>query len=451
MRKILVIGGGTAGMAAATRARRIDPSSSITVLEASQEFSRGSCSLPYYVGHEIVDSKYLIGTSIEHLKSLDISLKLDTQVRKIDSRKRELITNGRSYSYDRLIVSSGSCLKAVPIASSVLNHPRLWTLRTIADAQRIKDLLGRKPEQRVGIIGGGYLGLEMAEVLTNSGCKVSIFHRGQTLMRLDPTCHSLIATELSLHGISIHTECEVSLVEPREQNAVVEYKSQGRRQTIAFDALLLTPGIRPKSELLAEAGARLGPWGAVIVDRRGYTSLDGILAAGDAIEQPGNHSGSSRYVPLASSAARLGRVCGENAAGGSSLYSPSTACISARIFGLQASTVGHPDDWENAVPYRVSFGSESPAFRRRGRGQAVFLVDPRTERLLGAQFVAPEASALADLASLALRQELMIRELEDLDFSYTPPLSSLWHPFYLAARSYHHTKTENTNEFNRSY
>lgn len=442
--RIVIIGGGTAGLAAATRASRINPSATITVLEAGDEFSRATCSLPYYVNQEILDREHLIGTTTERLAEQRILLKLGTKVQAIDSKKRCVLAENGAHPYDRLIVTTGSKLRPVPMTYPHQDHPRLWALRSLADADRLQAILRRARPRRVAVVGGGYLGLELTEVLTLAGCHVTLLHRGSTLMRLLPACHELVLSELQRRGVEVFTECEVTLIDPNSLQHTVEFQHEGLRRSVGFEGVMLTPGILPNATLLAQIGARCGKAGGVLVDRRGSTSIDGIFAAGDGVELPGKVRGDSRYTPLATSAARLGRVCGENAAGGSSYLPEDRACISSRFFDLQISTVGHPEDWQDAQSTIVDFGSTYSPFLKRRPGRALMLTNPHNGRLVGAQFVAPEAAALADLASLALQQELTLAQLEDLDYCYTPPLSSLWHPFYLAARSSHHRLKESS-------
>jgi NADPH-dependent 2,4-dienoyl-CoA reductase/sulfur reductase-like enzyme len=426
----VVIGAGAAGMAAATRARRVDPHASVVVLESSSEYSRGTCSLPYYVSGQIEDASALIGVSRQSLSEQGIELRLQSPARAIDARQRAVETASGSLPYDRLIVSTGSRPRPVPLLGD-RHHPRLWRLRSIADAEHIRQTMASLRPRTIAVVGGGYLGLEMAEVFSQLGCRVTLFHRQSTLMRLDPPCHQRLLEELEQHGVKVSTGSEVRLVDPdnRRQTIEVAGSSEG------FDAVFLATGMEPEATLLQQAGARLGPNGGALVDARGETTLPGVFAAGDGVELPASRSGATRYVPLATSAARLGRICGENAAGGSLRLPAPLACIAVRLFSLQVAAVGHPCDWSQAESHTVDFGSCRAPFPRRRRGRATLFVEPRGGRLLGAQMVAPEACAMADLASLALRQELRLSDLLDLDACYTPPLSSLWHPFYLAARA----------------
>lgn len=432
----MVIGAGAAGMAAATRARRVDPEAEITVLEASQEFARGTCSLPYYISGEVAHRESLFATTRSDLSKSGITLVLSARVEAVEAtRRRVLFGHGGAMSYDRLVVTTGSQAKPFPIAAGQTLHPRLWRLRSVADAEEIRRQLFELKPRTVAIIGGGYLGLEMAEVLTLRGCKVTIFHRQSTLMRLLPPCHERLMSELSRQGVNIVTGCEVQLADPDCRQHTVQYRTDdGQSHSEGFDALFLANGVEPAPHLLAQAGARLGKHGGVLVNEQGETTLSGVYAAGDGVELPSYRGSNTRFVPLATTAARLGRVCGENAVGGSLRMPATHACLAIRLFSQQVAAAGHPDDWTNAESHTVEFGLEGATFPRRKKGCATLLTEPGTGRLVGAQIVAPEATGLADLASIAIGQESTLRELAELDACYTPPLSGLWHPFYLAWR-----------------
>ncbi len=427
----MVIGAGAAGMAAATRARRFDPQAHITVLEASGEFSRTTCSLPYYVGGELEGSHSLAAATRDGLAEMRIDLRLNHRVSRIEPSPRRVIIDGTSIEYDRLVVGVGSRPRPVPVLSQ---GSSLWSLRDAKDARAIREVMDSRPPRSVAVVGGGYLGLEMAEVLTRRGCRITLFHRHQNVMRLLPQTDEIVRSELLHRGVTLRLGCEVRLVSPEASQASVEFDdAEGVRRTEVFDAVLLTAGVVPETDLLAKAGARVGPSGGVVIDSRGETTLSGVYAAGDGVEIPKPYGGGGRCVPLATNAARWGRVCGENAAGGSLRGPAPWGCVGIRLFDSQVASVGHPEEWEAADPVTVSVEPE-PHFAPRARATAVFLQDRRSGRLLGAQFVGPQALAWADLASLALHKEMRVSEFSELDLAYTPPLSALWHPFTLAAR-----------------
>lgn len=434
-------------MAAATRARRFDPGSQITVFEASREFSRSTCALPYYVSAEVSTSKEMFATSLATLESMGIELRLEAPVSEIDSRARQIISGGRSFPYDRLVVTTGACPRTVPVLTRDSEKERLWRLESLADADFIRRSFARLRPRSVAVIGGGYLGLEMAEVFSLMGAAVTIFHRHSTVMRLWPGGHQAVVSLLGGRGVTVRTDCEVKLIDPASRHATVEYcNAQGERQSEGFEAVFLAPGVIPNATLLRTAGAHLGPLGGVRISARGETSLPNIYAAGDGVELPNPNGGGSRHVPLASNAARWGRVCGENAAGGSLRGPDPWGCVAVRLFDSQVASVGYPEAEIETSGYpteaiTVEMPGRAP-FARRASALAHFLFQPRSERLIGAQFVGPQAAAWADLGAMALLKGMRISELAEFVPSYTPPLSSLWHPFVLLARIAEKSKGE---------
>ena len=417
-------------MAAATRAQRVNPSAQVTVVEAGSEFSRGTCSLPYFLSGEIRDERLLWGTDRQTLSEQGIELKLQTRALRLQPTQKRLETTGQVYTYDKLIVGTGSRAKNTLNLDSAV--PRVWALRTVEDVRKIHREVATLSPRHVAVIGGGYVGLEAAEALCRLGLKVTLYHQSSTLVRLAPQLNECLVQTLKSRNIDVRLETTVKSVDATS-GRLMSAGPQGA-STEQYDAFLVADGIEPETTLLTEAGARTGRSGAVIVTSRGETGLHGVYACGDGVEIPNPRGGHGRWIPLATAAARLGRVCGENAAGGSRRLGTNLATLAVRVFELELGLVGLPQDWEDcrAVPFQ--WGDSDHPFPSRRPGQGVLYVDHK-ETLKGIQVLAPEGSKLVDLASLCIEQELTLSDLQDLDCSYNPPLSSLWHPFYLASRA----------------
>lgn len=418
-------------MAAATRARRFNPQAEIIVVEATGEFSRGTCSLPYLLSGEIEHAEQLQVTTLSALESERIELRLHTTASCLHPSQRKLETSGSTLFYDRLIVSTGSKPKDSQVFPCS-EHPRLWRLRTIRDVQEIRQQLNDRSLRRVAVIGGGYVGIEFAESLCTLGLEVTIFQRQATLMRLSPEISDSVCRCLQQNGIRVLLESEVSKADP--ETGLLHYRCGGQNLSDTFHAFADCGGIEPEPSLLALAGARLGPSGAVLVDSRGETSLSNVYACGDAVEIPHPKGGRARWIPLATTAARLGRVCGENAAGGSRRLGANYGALSLRVFERQLGTLGQPQDWENCSSLRFQWGSESSSFPRRRAGQGLLFFERSSERLRGLQAFGCEAGQLVDILSLSVDKNLTLADLQEQDFAYNPPLSGLWHPLYLASR-----------------
>ncbi len=434
--RVLVIGAGAAGLAAATRAKRVHPEAAVTVFESGREFSRGTCSLPYYLSGEIEHREYLQGVSAQELAEAGVELHLETQVLEIHPHQRRVITAGPTLSYDRLIVATGSRPRATPFTDLAADLPGFWKLKTLADADKILADLRALGPRSVAVVGGGYVGLEVAEALRERGLHVTLFQRNSTVARLHPRVDQLVEETFRRAGIEIRRSVEVEALTREQGSFSLSSRALDKKpQTERFDAVALAHGIEPDARLLERAGARLGPAGGVVVSARGETSLSNVYACGDGVELPNVWGGTPRWVPLATTAARLGRVCGENAVGGSLRIGSCQGALTVRLFDGQLGSLGLPEDWAESIEVPFHWGSDSPPFARRRGGGGVIFLDRRSEKIRGLQAFGAEASHLVDLASLACEQGMTLEELSLQDFSYTPPLSSLWHPLYLAYRT----------------
>lgn len=424
-------------MAAATRAKRTDPAARVVVLEKTTEFSRGTCSMPYFVSGEIAHLSQLQGMTGEQLVEMGLELLLQTKALEISPHQRRVTTSGPTLYYDKLIVATGSRPRPAGFAPLPAETQGLWRLKTLADTQKIDRELSRLQPRTAAIVGGGYVGIELAEALSLRGVSVTLYHRQSELMRLHPDLSLEVSRYLKARGIQVQTGVEIESVEKGDGGFHLSAKDHtGRPLQGSFEAVALSHGIEPSVELLAAAGARLGQHGGVLVNSRGETSLSQVYACGDGVEVPNSWGGPPRWIPLATSAARLGRVCGENAAGGSARLGASRGALAIRVFEKQLGVLGQPRDWCDSLALPFRWGSDRSPFHRRRGGRGMLFLERRTGQIRGIQAFGAEASSLVDLVSLACEQNLTLEELSQQDFSYTPPLSGLWHPLYLAFRAY---------------
>lgn len=446
--KIVVVGAGAAGLAAATRAKRVNPEAEVIVFEATSEYSRGTCSLPYLLSGELQDPRLLQGIQAETLAERGIDLRLNTKALEIQPHQRRLQTEGESLQYDRLIVSTGARARRPEGWTLPLDSPTAWSLRSLSDVSKIKKAVSDLGVTTVAVIGGGYVGVEFAEALQILGLQVTLFHRQSTLMRSDPDLNSRIVELLRSRGIRVELDTEIRQVEADGKGYCLSgRKAQAGDVQSQHQAVALALGIEPEASLLQSAGARVGSSGAVVVSARGETNLSNVYACGDGVEVPSSRGGPGRWIPLATAAARLGRVCGENAAGGSRRFGSALASLSLRLFTEELGFVGLPQDWQGCQKTPFSWGSPNHPFLRRQGGHGVLFSDPRSGRLRGIQVLGKQASHLVDLVSLCVEQDLTVQDLQEQDFSYNPPLSGLWHPLYLAAR----TAEKSTRQYSGGY
>ncbi|MCA9792823.1 MAG: FAD-dependent oxidoreductase, partial [Candidatus Eremiobacteraeota bacterium] len=423
--------GGAAGMAAATRARRLEPQARITVVERFAEVSVGLCGLPHLIAGQIDHESQLLGATPEYLnEELGLELLTEHEAVGLDPRARTVVCRSvhrgveRELAYDSLIVAVGARPRCnLPGARLALS------LNSLADGRRWLAKLAERPRRGV-IVGGGYLGLSMAEALHRRGLSVALIEQKETFFGLPPSLHAVLAQEMERVGIRLRLNQVCDGIAP---NAA---ELDGGHEP--GDLFLLATGVAPNSELLAEAGARLGESGAVRVDQRAQTSLDQVWAAGDGVEVEHRLTGRSTYLPLATTAARLGRLAAQNALGRHQRFGGSLGNVAVKVFGLEVASVGLTLAQANELGYRAErVEVESPTRASYlGRQRAAFsLVVDANGRILGAQGVGhEEVASRINLLATAIEAELDWSALEQLDLLYTPPLAPLWDPIYLLGR-----------------
>ena len=333
--RIVIIGGVAGGASAAARARRLDERASIVVIERGNEPSFANCGLPYYIGGEIAERSKLLVAGDRQLKMwLNLDIRTRSEVTAIDRQAREIavreLDSDRTYreSYDYLIISTG----AAPIRPATLlkkvgnDHPRVLSLRNLADADRMKDLVDSGVRSAV-VVGGGFIGLEVAEQLVRRRVTTTLVERfPQVMPQLDAEMVTPLHEALTRGGVPLHLGDGLADLEPRDSQIAVVLDSGKRLMT---DLVVLAIGVRPESELAGQAGLALTGRGAIRVDDAQRTSDPFIYAVGDAVEVTEPVLGGKTFVPLGGPAGRQGRLAAD--------------CIVARGLGrIRQRAVGLP-------------------------------------------------------------------------------------------------------------
>jgi len=445
MPHLLIIGGSDAGISAALRAREVSPAWEVTVVVADRYPNYSICGLPFWLGGEVADPQDLAHRKAEDIEAHSIRLLLEHTAQVIDPHGRRVTVmdgTGRSQDipYDSLVIATGAVPARPPIQG--LELPGVFFLRTMADGFALRDhLVARSPASAL-VVGGGYIGLEMAEALARRGMQVTLVeYLPSVLTTLDPPLGSLVGEELNRHGIAFATGVAVQAIDRQGQRLVVSGSGGFQVQT---DLVLVATGVRPDARLAAAAGIETGRWGAIRVNRAMETNVPHITAAGDCVET--YHRLLERYVylPLGSTAHKQGRVAGENAVGGQATFAGTLGTQVVKVFDRVAARTGLRDaeareagfdpltvqveTWDHKVYYP---GAHTLHLRVTG--------DRRTGRLLGAQIVghrAAEVSKRVDLFAAALFNGMTVEALSDIDLSYTPPLSTPWDAVQMAAQEW---------------
>ena len=441
-RRLVVIGGVAAGMSAAARARRLDPELEIVAYERTGYISYGSCGLPYLIAGVVPEATDLVARTPEQFAKQGIETHTHHEVTAIDVSGRTVrvkdLDEGREFSvgYDRLVVATGGAAIEPPIPGTDLEG--VFVLRTVEDGVAVKEFLAERRPRRAVIIGGGYIGVEVAEAFVERGLATTLLNRPpQVLDNFDADMAQRMQDELERNGVVVSVGDTAEAIEGDSAGRVrAVVSSCGEYQA---DLVMIGAGVRAQSALASEAGIELGVRGAIAVDERMRTNVPEVYAAGDCAETYHLLLEGPSYIPLGSTANKQGRVAGTNAAGGDEVFSGVVGTAITKAFGLGIAVTGLTAAAAEAQgrPVRavtVEHGTRAHYYPSPGPMFAKLVWDPGQGRLLGAQIAGPVAEAKRiDVLATALHHGLTIEDLQRLDLSYAPPFSPVWDPILVAA------------------
>ena len=430
MKRIVIVGGVAGGMSAATRLRRLDESAEIIVIEKSGFVSYANCGLPYYVGGVIEEEKSLLLQTPESLHArFRLDVRVRTEVLKIDPVRRSVLlkdlNSGQEseLSYDVLVLSPG----ASPIVPPISGVERALTLRTVEDVAKIVDQVSKKP-QSAAVIGGGFIGVEIAENLIHRGIKTSMIEASdQVLAPLDPEMASLVAREIRANGVELYLGASAVKID----ESTVEISSG---EIVAADLVIMAIGVRPDIHLAQEAGLEIGPRKGIKVDEFNLTSDKSIYAIGDVAEKTDSLDGSSTLVPLANIANRHGRIVADHIAGRKIRPVKTIGTAIVKVFDLMIATTGWNEKKLKATSraYRVIHAhpnSHAGYYPDAKQMTLKLIFDPLNGEILGAQGVGVDGvDKRLDVISTAIRGGIKAQELADLELAYAPPFGSAKDP-----------------------
>jgi NADPH-dependent 2,4-dienoyl-CoA reductase/sulfur reductase-like enzyme len=441
--RLVVVGGVAAGTKAASRARRLDPGMEITVYQEEPEPSISECGLPYLLSGVVQRRDQLVARTPEKFAEQGIEVKVRHRVEGIHPNTKTLsvrdTTTGETFedSYDRLVVATGARAVLPPIPGADLDG--IFPIRFLTDTDRIMEYVrGRSPERAL-IVGGGYIGLEVAENLCRMGMEVALVEgEDRVALAYGNEVSERVEAELEAHGVGVFTG-----------ESVEEFVGNGRVRAVRFggtereaELVILGVGIQPNVELARDAGAEVGPTGALRVDRRMRTAIPDVWAAGDCVETTNLVSGRPAWVPLGDTANQMGRVAGTNAAspaGEDTLEFPGV--LGTGIFKVFDLNVGKTGLSEREAA-DAGFDTVSADIEARDRAgyypgaEKVFLkliADRASGRLLGAEAAGSSTDKLIDVCATAIWGRLSYPDLIDLDLAYSPPYGPALSPVIQAA------------------
>ncbi|MFI3605296.1 FAD-dependent oxidoreductase [Vagococcus fluvialis] len=430
MKRTVIIGGVAGGMSAATRLRRLDENQEIVIIEKGPYVSFANCGLPYYVSGEISDREKLLVQTPESLKArFNLDVRPFSEATEINSEKKQVtIKSAEStyeLSYDQLILSPGA-KPFIPPLNGLEEADNIFTLRNVPDVDKIMDSLETTKPKKAVVVGAGFIGLEMAENLAKRGLEVTIVEfASHVLPTVDDEMAAFIHNELVDNGIIVHTE-----------KGAVEIEDKGRTlilntgEKIETDLVILSVGVRPENDLAESAGIELGMRGGILVDENYETSVKDIYAVGDAIIVKNQITKDDAMIALASPANRQGRQVADVIAGMPRKNKGSIGTAIVRVFNQSIASTGLTEKQLNDLNYDFSIvhidGKNHAGYYPNA--SMVFLkllFNGKTGELYGAQAVGKDGvDKRIDIIATAIKGELTVEDLPELELTYAPPFGS---------------------------
>jgi NADPH-dependent 2,4-dienoyl-CoA reductase/sulfur reductase-like enzyme/peroxiredoxin family protein/rhodanese-related sulfurtransferase/TusA-related sulfurtransferase len=437
-KKVVIVGGVAGGASAAARLRRLDENAEIVMFERGEYISFANCGLPYYISGKISEREKLLVQTEEGMESrFNIDVRTRSEVTKIfrDTKEVEVACDGKIYreSYDYLILSPGAAPFVPPIKG--VNKDGIYTLRNMADVDKIKAHVVERKPQKAAVIGGGYVGIEMAENLKEAGIDVMLIEAADQIMGpLDIEMARILEKHLVDNGVKLITK---DAVEEFGGTKIIEIKLKSGR-TFDADIVILAIGVRPETKLAKEAGLEIGERGGIKVDEYLRTSDPNIYAVGDAIEVKDFVNEENTLIPLAGPANKQGRIAADNICGRNVKFNGTQGTSIIKVFDLTAASTGNNEKTlkRKGIPYIKSYthsGSHAGYYPGAFVMTIKLLFSPEDGKILGAQIIGRDGvDKRIDVLATAIRHGLTVYDLEELELAYAPPYSSAKDPVNMA-------------------
>lgn len=441
--RILVIGGLAAGPSAAAKAKRVNPDAEVILFEQGEFVSYGICEVPYYVGNVITDPEDLIVYSPQKLEQhKGVKAMIFSNVEEISPVKKQIVVRDlyrdkiQEYTYDKLVISTGSHSRKLGLTGETARN--VFHVKTLDQGYALKRFMEQEKPSSAVIIGGGYIGMEMAEALMGNGVETTLLHRSVLPMSgLEMETRSTVFDELMKHGVRFVPTSQVRELRVNSTGKVFEVVAS--TGTYPTDLVVLSLGVEPEVQLAKSARISLGPHQGILTDQRQSTNIDTIFAAGDCCQVRNLVTNRWMYIPLATIASKQAWVAGENAAGGSAVFKGAIRAIAVKVFDLEVAQVGISSDEAkeagfDVVSEQITGNSKVGYFPGNAKVTIIAIADKKSRRLLGANVFGGNGAVLrANTLGVAIQEKLNVDEIGQLDLIYTPPFSPMWDPILIAA------------------
>jgi NADPH-dependent 2,4-dienoyl-CoA reductase/sulfur reductase-like enzyme len=438
--RLVVIGAVAAGTSAAAKAKRTNPDLEVVLLERDTHISYAGCGLPYFISGVVPKMEALIARTPEEFRSGGIDVRTRHEVTEIDPAHSWVrvadLDAAKEYalSYDVLVIATGATSFRPPVPG--LDLPGVYSLRTLSEGIALREIVRNKPPKSVVIVGGGYIGLEIAESFRALGLPVTIVEVApQVMVNLDEEMSKLVLAEVERNGVRVLLNDGLI----RCEGAGKVEKVITQHNEVPADLVLVAIGVRPNTRLAEKAGIQLGAGKAIAVDEQMRTNLEGIYAAGDCVDAIHQVTGERTYIPLGSTANKQGRVAGANAAGMSCTFGGVAGTSVAKVFGLEVARTGLTGREARAKGLDVGVSTITAKDHARYYPGATdlhvnLIFDQQTRRMLGAQYIGAQGAAKrVDVVAAALATGMTVDDLTRVDYSYAPPYAMSWDATLVAA------------------
>ena len=439
--KIIIIGGVAGGATAAARARRIDETAEIVLFERGEYISFANCGLPYYIGNVIKNRDDLLVTTPEMLSSrYRIDIRTFSEVTAIDRQHKKVhilhTESGKTYSepYDKVILSPGAEPLRPPLPG--IEAENIFNIRNIPDTDRIKTYIHHQNPKTALIVGGGFIGLEMAENLAKIGLNTTIVEMlDQVMPPLDFEMAAIVHAHLKENGVGLDLGNQVMSFEQDGGGVRVHTK---QKPPGTYDLVILSIGVKPENALATSAGLAIGERGGIIVNASMQTSDPDIYAVGDASETKDFVTGHATMTPLAGPANKQGRIAAENALGRKTFFKGTQGTAIVKVFKTTVAVTGASEKTlkQRDIPFLTSYthSTSHAGYYPGAQIMAIkLLFSPGSGRILGAQIVGEDGvDKRIDVLATAIRGQMSVFDLEDLELAYAPPYGSAKDPVNIA-------------------
>lgn len=465
MAPFVVIGGDAAGLSAASKLKREQPECDVIVFEKGKWVSYAHCGMPYYVKGEVSSITDLLSLSPEEITDRGIDLRREHEVVGVEPEEQQVIVehNGTRFPqpYDELLVATGARARSSPLDGEALDG--VFTMHSMdaagavraylsppdagvpadlnteyVDQELIKTYAAKSPPETVGIVGGGYVGIEMAEAFRTHSLDVHVFQRNSQLLPPFGTAVGNQANEtLEYNDVAVHLDTEVTRLHGDDHVTTLETP----RDQYPVDLVLLGIGIQPNTDLIADTDITVGTSGAIATDDYGQTNIPGVYAAGDCAEMEHTVTGNPDWVPLGLTANRAGRAIGQTIAGTPTPVGTIAGTAVVKAFELECGRTGilshdrAESDGFDPITETITAASRSGYYPGAADTTVTLTADRTTGQLLGGSIAGTDRAAIRiDTLATALDQNMSVPELERLDLAYAPPFSPVWDPILVAAK-----------------